>query len=96
VAVLEDFRRLELVSAGKKRVFRSRLRQDKGHCGEFEALVTAIQTGSPSPIPFPEVVSTMLTTFALEESRCLGQPVAVKEIFIGGQVPDASGFDQAS
>jgi predicted dehydrogenase/NADPH:quinone reductase-like Zn-dependent oxidoreductase len=96
VAVLEDFRRLELVSAGKKRVFRSRLRQDKGHRGEFEALVTAIQTGSPSPIPFPEVVSTMLTTFALEESRCLGQPVAVKEIFIGGQVPDASGFDQAS
>ena len=96
VAVLEDFRRLELVSGGKKRVFRSHLRQDKGHRLEFEAFVTAIQTGAQSPIPFREVVSTMLTTFALEESRCLGQPVAVKEIFIGGQAPNASGFDQAS
>ena len=76
VAVLEDFRRLELVQAGKKRVFRSLLRQDKGHHGEWEAFVTAIQTGAESPIPFREVVSTMLATLALEESRCLGQPVA--------------------
>jgi hypothetical protein len=72
VAVLEDFRRLELVRGGKKRVFRSLLRQDKGHRGEWEAFVTAIQTGASSPIPFREVVSTMLATFALEESRCLG------------------------
>jgi predicted dehydrogenase/threonine dehydrogenase-like Zn-dependent dehydrogenase len=96
VAVLEDFRRLELVRRGKKRVFRSPLRQDKGHRGEFEALVAAIQTGSESPIPFREIVSTMLTTFALEESRCLGHPVAVKGIVASGQAPDASGFDQAS
>jgi predicted dehydrogenase/threonine dehydrogenase-like Zn-dependent dehydrogenase len=100
VAVLEDFRRLELVRGGKKRVFRSFLRQDKGHRGEWEAFVTAIQTGAESPIPFREVLSTMLATFALEESRCLGQSVTVsagvKELNSDDRAPDATGFDRAS
>jgi predicted dehydrogenase/NADPH:quinone reductase-like Zn-dependent oxidoreductase len=95
VAMLEDFRRLELIHRGKKRVFRS-LRQDKGHRGELEAFVSAIQTGSKSPIPFREIVTTMLATFALEESRCLGQPVTVKELLLDGRTNDANGFDQAS
>jgi predicted dehydrogenase/NADPH:quinone reductase-like Zn-dependent oxidoreductase len=96
VAVLEDFRRLELIREGKKRTFRSPLRQDKGHRGELEAFVAAIQSGSESPIPFSEIVTTMLTTFALEESRCLGRPVAVKERASGGRALEARGFDQAS
>jgi len=94
VAVLDDFRRLELVHAGKKQAFNSFLRQDKGHRAEFEAFVTAIQSGSPPPILFAEIVTTMLTTFAIEESRSLGQPVPVKSTFSDGQ--NASGFDQAS
>jgi predicted dehydrogenase/threonine dehydrogenase-like Zn-dependent dehydrogenase len=105
VAVLEDFRRLELVRGGKNRVVRSLLRQDKGHRGEWEAFITAIQAGAESPIPFREVVSPMLATFALEESRCLGQPVAVpvavvpvavKDLRSDDRAPDASGFDRAS
>jgi predicted dehydrogenase/threonine dehydrogenase-like Zn-dependent dehydrogenase len=109
VAVLEDFRRLELVRGGKKRVFRSLLRQDKGHRTEWQAFVTAIQTGAESPIPFPEVVSTMLATFALEESRCLGQPVTVQPVTVPNAVagatkdlrrddhpPESSGLDRAS
>jgi predicted dehydrogenase/threonine dehydrogenase-like Zn-dependent dehydrogenase len=90
VAVLEDFRRLELVRGGKKRVFRSLLRQDKGHRVEWKAFVTAIQTGAESPIPFREVVTTMLATFALEESRCLGQPVTVQPVSVQSvAVPNA-------
>ncbi len=77
VAVLEDFRRLELVRNGKSRVFRSLFRQDKGHQGEWEAFSKAIEKGPESPIPFREVVSTMLATFALEQSRCLGRSVSV-------------------
>jgi predicted dehydrogenase/threonine dehydrogenase-like Zn-dependent dehydrogenase len=100
VAVLDDFRRLELVRGGKKRVFRSLLRQDKGHRGEWEAFATAIQTGAESPIPFREIVSTMLATFALEQSRCLGQPVAVpssmKDVSRDDNAPDAGGLDRAS
>jgi len=111
VAVLEDFRRLELVRVGRKLVFRSLLRSDKGHRGEWEAFVTAIQTGAEPPIPLREVVNTMLSTFALEKSRCLGQPVAVPgTVLVGTAVegrvevkdraddhaPDASGLDRAS
>jgi predicted dehydrogenase/threonine dehydrogenase-like Zn-dependent dehydrogenase len=100
VAVLEDFRRLELVRGGKKHVSRSLFRQDKGHRGEWQAFVKAIQTGAESPIPFREVVSTMLTTFALEESRCLGRPVAVPvagdNLRARNDVADDAGFDQAS
>jgi predicted dehydrogenase/threonine dehydrogenase-like Zn-dependent dehydrogenase len=100
VAVLEDFRRLELARGGKMRVFRSLLRQDKGHRGEWEAFATAIRTAADSPIPFREVVSTMLATFALEDSRCLGQPVIVpvpvKDVQRENRAPGVTGFDRAS
>ncbi len=77
VAVLEDFRRLDLVSRGQKQVYRSLLRQDKGHGGEWEAFVAALRTGRDSPIPFAEIVTTMLATFALEKSRSSGQAISV-------------------
>ncbi len=96
VAVLEDFRRLELARGGKKKVFRSLLRQDKGHRGEWQAFVTAIQTGAQSPIAFSEIVTTMMATFALDESRCVGQPVAVKSLPERAQAENSRGFDQAS
>lgn len=99
VAVLEDFRRLEQIRGGKKRVLRSLLRQDKGHAGEWEAFVTAIKTGAESPIPLREIVSTMLATFALEESRGTGNPVVIRELRRNVDVlhtSEASGFDQAS
>jgi predicted dehydrogenase/threonine dehydrogenase-like Zn-dependent dehydrogenase len=95
VAVLEDFRRLDLVRDGKKQIFRSRLRQDKGHRGECEAFLRSIQTGASSSIPFAEIISTMLTTFALEESRCLGKPVQVMPLMQNKRVA-ATDFDQAS
>jgi len=77
VAVLEDFRRLEIVTQGRKQVFRSLLRQDKGHRGEWKAFVDAVRTGAHSPLSLAEIATTMLATFALEESRSTGQPVAV-------------------
>jgi predicted dehydrogenase/threonine dehydrogenase-like Zn-dependent dehydrogenase len=99
VAVLEDFRRLELIRGGKKRMLRSLLRQDKGHGGEWEAFVAAIRTGAESPISLDDVVKTMLATLALEESRTSGKPVAIRELRRNVDVLDtreASGFDQAS
>jgi predicted dehydrogenase len=96
VSVLEDFRRFELVRGGKKKVVRSFLRQDKGHAGEWEAFASAIKNGTSSPIPFREIVSTMLATFALEESRCLGQPVALNRLRQDNRAPEIDGFDQAS
>jgi predicted dehydrogenase/threonine dehydrogenase-like Zn-dependent dehydrogenase len=96
VAMLEDFRRLELVRDGKKKVFRSLLLQDKGHRGEWEAFAAAIQSSAQSPLPLREVMSTMMATFALEESRCLGQPVAVKQLDRNSRDSAPGGFDRAS
>ena len=96
VAVLEDFRRLELIQGGKKKVLRTFLWPDKGHRGEWEAFAAAIKNATASPIPFHEGLSTMMATFALEESRCMGRPVAVKELHRNHAVPSANGFDRAS
>jgi predicted dehydrogenase len=81
VAVLEDFRRLELVRNGRKKVIASKLGQDKGHRNEWAEFARAIQSGGHSPIGFDEIVMTQLATLALEESRASGQPVAVQYPF---------------
>ena len=71
VAVLDDFRRLELVRQGRKRVFRSWLRQDKGHRAEWQLFSQAIRTGAPAPISFDEIYATTLATFRATDSlRC--------------------------
>jgi predicted dehydrogenase/threonine dehydrogenase-like Zn-dependent dehydrogenase len=96
VAVLEDFRRVELVRGGKKRVVHSLMRRDKGHRGEWAAFIDAIEAGKESPIPFHEIVSSMMATFALEKSRCLGQPVVVKQPSRNECFEVAGGFNRAS
>jgi predicted dehydrogenase len=98
VAVLEDFRRLELIRHGRKRTFRSLLRRDKGHRGEWQAFADAIRTGEPSPIALDEIVNTMRAAFALEESRCLGRAIDVDslELTRGKTSTNAAGFDRAS
>jgi len=77
VAVLEDFRRLELVRHGRKQTFRTLFRQDKGHRGEVEALAAAVRSQNESPIPFHQIVSSTLTTLRAEQSRSSGQAIAV-------------------
>ena len=77
VAVLEDFRRLELVRGGKRQVFRSRLRQDKGHRGEWAAFASALRSGGPPPIPFEDLVATTLTTLCAMQSLASGQPLKI-------------------
>jgi len=77
VAVLEDFRRLELVGRGRKQVFHSRFRSDKGHRSEWQAFAAAIRNGEPAPISFPEIVATTLATLRIVDSRSSGQPAVV-------------------
>jgi predicted dehydrogenase len=77
VAVLEDFRNLELVRHGRKQTFRSRFRQDKGHHAELEAFDAAVRGRGKLPIPFDEIVSTTLATLRAEKSRSTGQAVTL-------------------
>ena len=77
VAVLDDFRTLELWSHGRKTVVKSHLRQDKGHHAECEAFVRAIKDGTQSPIAFDAIANTTLATLRLAESVRSRQPLEV-------------------
>lgn len=78
VAILEDFRRLELVRNGRKQILRARWRQDKGHKGEMQAFVGALLGKTPPPIPFEQVVGTTLATLRLQNSCQTGQPLKIE------------------
>ena len=72
-AVLEDYRRLELVRAGKKQTEHSRWRQDKGHQAEWAAFAAAIVKDGELPIPVEDLVCTTLATFCIEQSLATGE-----------------------
>ncbi len=67
-AVLDDFRTLSLVKAGRTKTSRSKLRQDKGHVGEWQAFAAALKSGAPSPIGFDSIINTTLTTLKIVEA----------------------------
>ncbi|MBN1964879.1 MAG: hypothetical protein JW910_09540, partial [Anaerolineae bacterium] len=75
VAVLDNFRRLETMRGGKRKVARSG--QDKGHAGECQAFVAAIRAGGPPPIPVAELVAVTEATFCIVDSLRTGEPVCV-------------------
>src|SRR5579884_929542 len=77
VAVLDDFRRLDLVHHGRKQTSRSLLRQDKGHRGEWDAFAKALRSDAHAPIPVDQLVATSLTTFRILDSIARGQAVPV-------------------
>jgi predicted dehydrogenase/threonine dehydrogenase-like Zn-dependent dehydrogenase len=63
-AVLDDFRVLELFRNGRRQVFRSYFRQDKGHKAEWEAFSKVITTGGDPPIPYPHLFGVMEGAFS--------------------------------
>jgi predicted dehydrogenase/threonine dehydrogenase-like Zn-dependent dehydrogenase len=86
VAVLDDFRRLELVRHGNRKTITARFRQDKGHRAEVEIFFDAIREGLESPVPFSDIVRTTLTTLRAAESRTTKRPSII----------DTTAFIQAS
>jgi len=77
VGVLDDFRMLELVQAGRRDVQRSRLRQDKGHAAAWQAFVAAIAAGGPPPIPYEQLFGVTAATFAAVQAVCQGERLAI-------------------
>lgn len=75
VAVLDDFRSLELVQNGKRQVGKSRLRQDKGHQALWQAFLNATRAGGPPPIAYEDLIMTTRTTFAVVDSLQMGSAI---------------------
>jgi predicted dehydrogenase len=78
VAVLDDFRGLELVSDGKKNRVSSK--QDKGHRAIWQAFTVAIREGGTAPIPYHELVGVTQTTFEVVESLRTGRSVDIEPL----------------
>ncbi|MCS6908238.1 MAG: bi-domain-containing oxidoreductase [Anaerolineales bacterium] len=82
VAVLEDFRRLELVCQGRRRVKWSWLRQDKGHVAEVRAFLRAIsETGIP-PVPYPHIFGVTRAILAARRALHSGkeEPIGYSDL----------------
>jgi predicted dehydrogenase/threonine dehydrogenase-like Zn-dependent dehydrogenase len=77
VAILEDFRHLEVVSNGRKKIERARLGQDKGHKAEMRTFIDALQGKIPPPIPFEQIVASTLATLRLQQACLTGQPLLI-------------------
>jgi predicted dehydrogenase len=65
VGVLEDFRSAEIWRKGNRRVWNSRLAQDKGHRAVWEAFIHSLEAGEPAPIPPEEIFAVTRATFGL-------------------------------
>lgn len=78
VAILEDFRSLDLVRHGRKQAMRARWAQDKGHKREMQAFINAVRGQSAPPIPFEQIVGSTLATLRLQNSCLTGEPQAVQ------------------
>jgi predicted dehydrogenase len=77
VAVLDDYRSLELVNDGRSQVFHSRLRQDKGHLGEWEAFTQAILYKKQPPIPYAQLFGVTRAALAAVEALHSGQTIRI-------------------
>jgi predicted dehydrogenase/threonine dehydrogenase-like Zn-dependent dehydrogenase len=77
VAVLDDFRSLEMVQNGHRKLVKSALRQDKGHFNEWQAFMAAIRAGGPPPIPYAHLLGVTRTSFAAIQSLRTNQKIDI-------------------
>jgi predicted dehydrogenase/threonine dehydrogenase-like Zn-dependent dehydrogenase len=75
VAVLDDFRSLELIRDGRRTV--TRKAQNKGWVDEWVAFEDAIREGSEAPIPYEQLIGVTKATFAAVESLRAGKTILV-------------------
>ncbi|PWH15824.1 MAG: hypothetical protein DDG59_10800 [Anaerolineae bacterium] len=73
VAVLDDFRRLELVHDGRRHFERSWLRQDKGHAAEMRAFLHSITQSGIPPIPYSHLFGVSQALFTAQQALRSGK-----------------------
>ncbi len=74
VAILDDFKKLQLVKDGKTTT-KSKFTQDKGFKNELLIFLDSIKNAKEMPIPFKDSVVATLITFMIEESLMKNIPL---------------------
>ena len=77
IAALHDWRKLEMVEKGQRKVRRHPLHQDKGHSNAWKAFIDALQGGKEPPIPYEQIIGDTLASFAALESLRENKPVRI-------------------
>jgi polar amino acid transport system substrate-binding protein len=77
VAVLDDFRQLEMWREGKRKTVK-RLAQDKGFDQELAAFAEAVRNGGEMPIDWRSLVMTTMATLRIEDALRSGKPEFIK------------------
>jgi len=75
IAVLDDFRALEMQQAGHRSVVKKA--QDKGWKEEWAIFTNAIRTGGPPPIPYEQLFGVTRATFAAMQALHEGQKINI-------------------
>jgi len=74
IGIIEDFRRGSFTSGGTTVKLRG---SSKGHFEEWQAVLSAVREGRPSPIPLEELVCSTWTTFKAVESLQIGEKIVL-------------------
>ena len=91
VAVIDDFRQIELIRNGKRQKRKDWLKQDKGHTAEIEAFIQAVRAGI-SPVKPHDYFQTTLCTLLAVESMASGQPLEVSANILEESVMERSEY----
>lgn len=77
VAVLDDFRSLKMIHKGRRKIIRSRLRQDKGHRAEWNAFVSAVIGDGIPPIPYRDMLAVTQAALTAVDALHSGEKLKI-------------------
>ncbi len=78
VAVLHDWRKLEMIAKGRRTVKRHLLQQDKGHFNAWRAFLQAVQSKEKPPIPYEQMLGVTQASFAAVDALRSGEKTAIE------------------
>ena len=79
IAILDDWRKLTMVSNGKHNVKQHRLRQDKGHQNAWRAFLESLRHQKTPPIPYDQIIGVSQASFAAVQSLHTHEPIIINQ-----------------
>lgn len=77
IGVLHDWRKLELVQNGHRKVKRHQLKPDKGHKNAWKAFLESLQGEKTPPIPYQQLIGVAQASFAAVDALHSGEKTPI-------------------